>query len=113
MKKTLAVLSLIAILSSFAPSVMAAPAGHGGHHGGAGMHGGHGGRPPVVHHAPPPRHHSSAVSIVTGIGARPAYWSYPYCDYRLGCYDYYYPVACPRPYISPVANVGLGFNFRF
>ena len=103
MKKILSVLSLIAILGMTSPA-FAAPGGQGG---GPGMHGSgprgghsiHAG----AHHRPnmTPRYHGhGGVRIYTGHyprhgywrSYRPGYWSYPWCDYRLGwCDPYYYP----------------------
>lgn len=111
MKKILSILGLIAILSTTTP-VLAAPGGPG--------HGGPGGpRPGGGHHISAGHHHRPHVrphgsfAIHTGhprhshwVGYRSGYWRTPYCDYRLGWCDPYYP-----PYGYPYG--GASFSIRF
>jgi hypothetical protein len=125
MKKTLLILGLVAVVSSFMP-VMAAPnGGHGMPQGGA-----HQMQPPVNEHvmdgaprdggfreALPPRvahRHGSGISIYTGFPRR-SYWGEP-CDCRIGWYDggYYdydgfYVPRC-RHY-RPVSGAGFYISF--
>ena len=118
MKKTLSVLGLIAILT-MSPPAFAAPGGPGGP-GGHGPGGGHKIQA-GTHHRPhmAPRHHGG-ITVHTGhhprhhhwYGYRTGYWGSPWCDYRLGWCDPYYP-----PY-SPYAGVyvpmgGASFSVRF
>lgn len=114
MKKTLSILSLIAILSMTAPA-FAAPHGPGGH----GPHGGGGHRIHAgAHHGPhhmAPRHHHRGGFVHVGHHPRHSYWygyrtGYrwcPWCGYRLGY--------CPH-YSSFGAHIPLGgasFSIRF
>ena len=116
MKKVLSVLSFLAILST--SSVMAAPppppGGHGGPRGGVERRV----PPPPPHgrphgHIAPSYHRYHGGAVAVGLGARPAYWGYPYRRHRLICpYDYYSPYCDGYGYYPP-ANVGIGFYFGF
>ncbi len=116
MKKVLSLLSLIAIFSISAPAYAAPPPppGHGAPPPGQILHAGPGRvrRPPVGWGAPPPppppRYHGGSA-IIGGVLARRSCWGYPYCDYRVGLYDWYPP---PAYYGSGVyLNVGIPIRF--
>lgn len=113
MKKVLSLLSLIAVFSIISP-VYAAPGGGpggpppgGALHAGPGIHRGH--RPPSGRIAPPPppRYYRGSA-IIGGVLARRSCWGYPYCDYRVGLYDWY-PTPCDRGGVY--VNVGIPIRF--
>ena len=118
MKKVLSILSLIAILGLSTPA-FAAPGGPNGHHPGPGMHGGPGGH--RVHAGPSHGGHHmrphGGVTVHAGHhprhrswhGHRFGYWSYPYCDYRLGCCNPFYP---PGVGVH-IPMGGASFSLRF
>lgn len=124
MKKILSVLSVIAILGMATP-VMAAPGGgpggHGRHGGGPGVHGGpHGGH--RIHAGAPHHRHirpHGGITVHTGHYPRhsywrsygPRYWGGPWCDYRLGWYDTYYPCRPHTGVYFPVGGAGVSIRF--
>ncbi len=99
MKKTLSILSLIAILGLTSPVFAGPHGGHGGPHGGG--HRIHAGVHHRPHHVASPRyHHHGGAMIHVGhhprhshwYGYRTGYWRNSWCNCRLGYYcPYHYP----------------------
>lgn len=116
MKRMFSIISLLAILNIVSPAFAAPPPpGHGapppggGHiiHAGPGIHR----HPPVGWGAPPPppppRYHGGSA-IIGGVLARRSCWGYPYCDYRLGLYNWY-----PAEYYGNGVYLNVGIPIRF
>ena len=103
MKKVLSIFCLLSALNLAIPAFAAPPPHAKGHRVVAG---------PRYHHPPHVKHHPKCYSgnaVIGGVLARRSCWGYPYCDYRLGCYDdfYYYPAPKSGIYVN------VGFPVRF
>lgn len=120
MKKIFSLLAILTVFSLTAPA-FAAPPPHQGGHGSmppqhivmAGYHHHHhyggGYRHPAPPPPPPVYYHSHRGAVIGGVLARRSYWSYPYCDYRLGWYDDF----CMPPRYSSGVYVNFGIPIRF
>lgn len=119
MKKLFSLLAILTVFSLTAPAFAAPPPHHGGHGsipsqhvvmaGHHHHHYGGGYRHPAPPPPPPVYYHSHRRAVVGGVLARRSYWSYPYCDYRLGWYDDF----CMPPRYSSGVYVNFGFPIRF